>query len=79
MSFWLRKVIRMKKVFLTTIQEAVAAVMQEHTQANMAGHSATVQVLRQILEAVLGIHISDETIACAYDRYQHQLGIVNGR
>ena len=64
---------------LTTIQEAVAAVMQEHTQANMAGHSATVQVLRQILEAVLGIHISDETIACAYDRYQHQLGIVNGR
>ena len=63
---------------LTTIQEAVAAVMQEHTQANMAGHGATVQVLRQILEAVLGIHISDEVIACAYDRHQRQMGIVNG-
>ncbi len=64
---------------LSTIQAAVAAVMQEHTDANMPGHSATVQVLRQILEGVLGIRISDETIACAYDRYQHQLGIVNGR
>ena len=64
---------------LSTIQEAMAAVMEDYTDANMAGHSATVQVLRQILEAVLGIRISDEVIATAYDRYHRQMGIVGGR
>ena len=61
---------------LSTIQEAMAAVMEDYTDANMAGHSATVGVLQQILEAVLGIHISDEVIATAYDRYHRQMGIV---
>lgn len=64
---------------LSTIQEAMAAVMADYTDANMAGHNATVQLLRQILEAVLGIHISDEVIANAYDRYQRQMGVVRGR
>ena len=63
---------------LSTIQEAVAAVMEEYSAANMAGHSATVAVLREILEAVLGIEIGDDVIARAVQRHQSKMAIVRG-
>lgn len=63
---------------LSTIQEAVAAVMEEYSAANMAGHSATVAVLREILEAVLGIEIGDDVLANAVKRYQTKMAIVRG-
>ena len=63
---------------LSTIQEAVAAVMEEYSAANMAGHSATVAVLREILEAVLGIEIGDDVIAGAVRRHQSKMAIVRG-
>lgn len=63
---------------LSTIQEAVAAVMQDYNSANMAGHEATVAVLREILEAVLGIEISDSTIAGAVERYNRKMAVVRG-
>lgn len=63
---------------LSTIQEAVAAVMEDYSAANMAGHGATVAVLREILEAVLGIEIGDEVIANAVQRHQTKMAIVRG-
>ena len=63
---------------LSTIQEAVAAVMQDHTGILTAGFEASVQVQREILEAVLGIHIGDETIAQAARRYERKMAVVRG-
>lgn len=63
---------------LSTIQEAVAMVMEDYSAANMAGHEATVAVLREILEAVLGIEIGDDVLANAVSRHQAKMAIVRG-
>ena len=63
---------------LATIQEAVALVMRDQTDAILAGSEATVSVLREILEAVLGISISDEVIAAAYDRSRSRTAVMKG-
>lgn len=63
---------------LSTIQEAVAMVMQDMIASNMAGHESTVGVLREILEVLLGIQIGDEVIAEAVERHRTKMAIVNG-
>lgn len=63
---------------LATIQEAVAAVMADHTAGNMAGHEATVAVLRQILEAVLGIDVGEAAIAGAAQSYLMKNAVMRG-
>ena len=63
---------------LATIQEAVAMTMEDFAAVNMAGHQATVAVLREILEAVLGIHISDTEIGRAAEHYQSKMAIARG-
>ena len=63
---------------LTVIQEAVAGVMEDYSAANMAGHEATVAILQQLLEAVLGISIGDDVIANAVSRYQGRMAVVRG-
>ena len=63
---------------LSTIQEAVALVMEDYVAANIAGHEATVAVLRDILEAVLGIHIGDDVIGQAVARYNAKMAIIRG-
>lgn len=63
---------------LATIQEAVAIVMEDMIQSNIAGHEATVAVLREILEAVLGIEIDGETISRAVDRYKQKMAVSRG-
>lgn len=63
---------------LSTIQEAVALVMEDMAASNLAGQEAIIGVLRQILEAVLGIQIGDSVIAQAYDRYQAKMAVVKG-
>ena len=63
---------------LTTIQEAMGAVMGDYAAGNMAGHEATVAVLKQILEAVLGMELSDSLIAAAAGRYGAKMAIVRG-
>ncbi len=63
---------------LSTIQEAVAAVMDDYAASNLAGHEATVSILREILEAVLGIHIGDDVIAGAAERYRRKMAVVTG-
>lgn len=63
---------------LSTIQEAVAIVMEDMTNGMMAGFEATVGVLQEILEAVYGIEIGDEVIAKAVQRYQSKMAVVKG-
>lgn len=63
---------------LATIQQAVALVMGEQTSAIMAGFSASVEVQRDILQAVLGIQIGDDIIGNAVSRYQRKMAVVNG-
>ena len=63
---------------LTTIQEAVAIVMEDMIQSNIAGHEAIIAVLREILEAVLGVEIGDDTIAHAVARYNAKMAVVRG-
>lgn len=63
---------------LTTIQEAVATVMQGQTDAILAGFEASVGVQKDILEAVLGISIGDEVIGNAVTRYQRRQAIIRG-
>ena len=63
---------------LATIQEAMGAVMGDYAAGNMAGHEATVAVLKQILEAVLGMELSDSLIAAAAGRYGAKMAIVRG-
>lgn len=64
---------------LATIQEAVALVMDDMIQSNIAGHEATVAVLKDILEAVLGISIGDDVIGQAVARYNSDMAIIRGR
>ena len=63
---------------LSTIQEAVAEVMADYEASNLAGHEATVEVLRQLLSAVLGIEIGDTTIGQAANRYNRRMAITTG-
>ena len=64
---------------LATIQEAMAITMEDFVASNMAGHEATVGVLKEILEAVLGIHIGDADIGKAAQRYRQKMAVVYGR
>ena len=63
---------------LTTIQEAVALVLDDQIGAITAGFEASVGVQREILEAVLGIRIGDELIASAGDRYRQKMAVARG-
>lgn len=63
---------------LSTIQEAVAIVMEDMIQSNIAGHEATVAILQEILEAILGIEIDGETISKAVERYNRKMAVVRG-
>ncbi len=63
---------------LSTIQEAVSAVMAGYEASNLAGHEATVAVLREILEAILGIQIGDDVIGQAVNRYNQRMAVIKG-
>jgi hypothetical protein len=63
---------------LSTIEAAMANTMEDFSAGNMAGHQATVAVLQEILEAVLGIHIGDGDIAAAADRYRSKMAVMQG-
>ena len=63
---------------LATIQQAVAEVMEDVLQADIAGHNATVSVLRQILEAVLGIRLDENTLGRAVARYSSNQAVITG-
>ncbi len=63
---------------LATIQEAVALVMDDMIASNLAGQEMIVGVLRELLEAVLGIRVGDEVIGRAVERYNRKMAVVKG-
>ena len=63
---------------LSTIQEAVSLVMEDQTSAILQGFAASVEVQREILQAVLGIRLGDELIGQAVSRYQKKLAVMKG-
>ena len=63
---------------LSTIQEAVALVMEDQTGAILRGFEMSVGVQKEILEAVLGIQIGDEVLGRAVSRYNRRMNIING-
>ena len=63
---------------LATIQQAVATVMGDQTSAILAGFATSVEVQREILQAVLGIQIGDDVIGSAMCRYRQKMAVVNG-
>jgi hypothetical protein len=63
---------------LSTIQEAVEAVMESKFADMMSGFSETVAVLREILEAVYGIQIGDDVLWQAVNRYNRKMNIARG-
>lgn len=60
------------------IQEAVANAMQDLAGSNLQGFEAVVAVLREILEAVLGIEVSDTMIGQAAERYRQKQAVITG-
>ena len=63
---------------LSTIQEAVAAVMGGQISAMMAGFEALLEENRELRRVVQGIEIGDSVIGEAASRYQHELAIMRG-
>ena len=64
---------------LVTIQQAVASVVQDMMDGSIAATEQNTAVLRQILEAVLGIRIGDDAIGSAVSRYTTRQAIITGR
>lgn len=63
---------------LETIEQAVANVMGNMLSGQMAGFEAVVSVLQQILEAIYGIEIGDETLARIIRRVNRKQEIMRG-
>lgn len=63
---------------LETIEQAVANVMGNMLSGQMAGFEAVVSVLQQILEAIYGIEIGDETMAKIIRKVQRKQAIMRG-
>ena len=63
---------------LTTIQDAVALVMEDQTQAILRGFETSVGIQKEILEAVLGIRIGDDVLGRAVDRYHRRIHALQG-
>ena len=63
---------------LATIQQAVVQATAAQNSAMLSALQASVGVQQEILSAVLGIHIGDDMIAQAVDRYNRKMAVVYG-
>lgn len=54
------------------------AMGEDVVKSNIAGHEATVDVLSQILEAVLSIELDGETLTKSVERYQRKRAVSRG-
>ena len=64
---------------LATIQQAVAAVMQDNLDGELTALEAIRGTLLDILQAVYGIDLSSNAVGRAVDRYQVRQAIITGR
>ena len=63
---------------LTTIQEAVANVMEDHLAAMMTGFEALLEENRELRRTVEGIEVGDTVIGQAARRYNQMQAIIRG-
>lgn len=63
---------------LSTIQEAVALVLQEQMDGMMQGFSALLEENRLLRQTVAAISIGDEALGRAAQRYQHRMHVMYG-
>lgn len=63
---------------LTTIQEAVALVMNDHIGAMMAGFEALLKEQQATRRTIEGIEIGDTVIGRAAERYGRKMAVVRG-
>lgn len=63
---------------LTTIQEAVALVMEDMTGGMMAGFEALLEENQRLRAAVEGIEVGDSTIGQAANRYNQRMAMIRG-
>lgn len=63
---------------LTTIQEAVALVMEDMTDGMMAGFEALLEENQRLRAAVEGIEVGDSTIGQAANRYNQRMAMIRG-
>jgi hypothetical protein len=63
---------------LTTIQEAVANVMDSHISVMMAGFEALIKENKALRQIVEGIEIGDSTIGEAAARYNRKMAVGRG-
>lgn len=63
---------------LATIQQALATVLRENRDGELATLQQVADTLRQILEAVYGIHVGDEVIGRAAQRYLGRQAVITG-
>jgi len=63
---------------LSTIQEAVALVMEEQLQAMMAGFQALLEEQRATRRTIAEIEVGDTVIGQAAMRYQHRVATMQG-
>lgn len=63
---------------LSTIQEALRNELSDLVPAIVAGCEGVMRKQDQLLEAVLGIEIGDDTIAQAVNRYNRKMAMVRG-
>lgn len=63
---------------LTTIQEAVALVMQDQTTATLAAAEAIISRQEKILAAIEAIELGDTTIGEALARYSRKQAVIRG-
>lgn len=62
----------------SVLVETISAVMDQYAASNLAGQEAIIGVLREILEAILGIEIGDDVIGQAVARYNRKMAVVRG-
>lgn len=63
---------------LTTIQEAVAAVMGDQVSAMMAGFNALLEENQRLRQVVENVNLGDSTIGQAAERYQNSVAVMWG-
>jgi hypothetical protein len=63
---------------LTTIQEAVAAVLGDIVPSVMAGFEAVIEENRNLRAVVENLEIGDTTIGEAADRYNREMAVIRG-
>lgn len=59
-------------------QDALSRSLEDYSEGNMAGHEATIGILRQILAAISDISLGDEVITGAVLRRKEKLSVVKG-